>query len=203
MAANDAARKRVEQTILGAEKFKATIGPPKGKSDEDFFHLMTHVDTSLKEKIVNGEYVELQKLLPKDKKSQYKTTDGENLLEWVRTDQGTFLLPVSDRENKINNVKRWDQAFRVYATVYCGAHPMRAQEVWQYIDIIHTAAATFGWENMATYDHTFRKLMAFNPQQSWATTYSQMWNICMTDPINRSQSVNIAGRNFTTSASSS
>ena len=25
--------------------------------------------------------------------------------------------------------------------------------------------------------------MAFNPVRSWATTYSQMWNLCMKDPL--------------------
>ena len=25
--------------------------------------------------------------------------------------------------------------------------------------------------------------MAFNPSRSWATTYSQIWNICMKDPL--------------------
>ena len=67
--------------------FKATIEPPpKGNkflptefahldrvkrnemdddNDDEFFHLTCHIDASLKDKIEKGEYVELEKLLPK------------------------------------------------------------------------------------------------------------------------------------------
>ena len=154
---------------------------PPGKSDEDFFQLMCHVEPGLRMKIENGEFVDLEKLLPKDKRSTYKPE--EDRLEWVFRDGGTYLAPAGNRENRINGIRKWDQAFRVYAIIYCGAHPERAKEIWQYVEIIHTAAASFAWENVATYDCTFRQLMAFNPLRSWATTYSQMWNICMKDPL--------------------
>ena len=38
-----------------------------GISDDDFFHLICHVDPALKTKIENGEYVDLDKLLPRDR----------------------------------------------------------------------------------------------------------------------------------------
>ena len=107
----------------------------------------------------------------------------DDRLEWVYKDGGTFLALASSRENRINGIRKWDQAFRVYAIIYCGAHPERAKEIWQYVEIIHTAANSFLWENVASYDYTFRQLMAFNPMRSWATTYNQMWNICMKDPL--------------------
>ena len=37
-----------------------------GTSDDDFFHLTCHIDPLLKRKIENGEFVNLDKLLPKD-----------------------------------------------------------------------------------------------------------------------------------------
>ena len=40
---------------------------PPGKTDEDFFQLMCHVEPGLRVKIENGEFVDLEKLLPKDK----------------------------------------------------------------------------------------------------------------------------------------
>ena len=90
---------------------------------------------------------------------------------------------MSDREHKITGIHRWDQAFRVYATIYCGANPSRSQEIWQYVSVINTAAASYSWENVSSYDYTFRHLMEFNPKRSWATTYNQMWNLSMRDPL--------------------
>ena len=172
-------RERVDSAILQAEKFKEAVKQPgndqcfvfgnmSGRTDDDFFHLMCHIDSALKTKIERGEYVDLEKLLPKD------GLHNDNRLEWVHQEGSTFLAPVSQRETKISNVRKWDQAFRVYATFYCGANPARAQEVWQYVDVIHTAAWSFSWENVYNYDVTFHYLMEFNPNRSWAVTHNHM-----------------------------
>ena len=61
-----------------------------GVSDDDFFHLTCHIEPSLIPKIEKGEFVELEKLLPKDKIGR---SAEENHLEWVQHDGGTFLVP--------------------------------------------------------------------------------------------------------------
>ena len=66
--------------------------------------------------------------------------------------------------------------------------PQRSREIWQYVSVINTAAASYSWENVANYDYTFRHLMEFNPSRSWATTYNQMWNLSMRDPLPRGSS---------------
>ena len=33
------------------------------------------------------------------------------------------------------------------------------------------------------YDIIFRQMMGVNPNRSWGKTYTQMWNICMTEPL--------------------
>ena len=96
-----------------------------------------------------------------------------------------FLVTVSSKDSRITGVHKWEQAFRVYATIYCGANPHRSKEIWQYISVINSAASAYSWENVASYDYTFRHLMAFNPKRSWAITYNQMWNLCMRDPLPR------------------
>ena len=186
-----------ERAIVEAEKFKATIDTPPGKefdncqdilecreigtglTDDDFFHLTSHIEQGLQQKIERGEFVDLDKLLPKDK--TYGGT-SENRMEWVHKDGCTYLAPVN-KESKINGIRKWEQAFRVYATIYCGANPKRAKEVWQYIGVINTAAASYMWDNVANYDITFRHLMQFNPTRNWAVTYNQMWNLSMKDPL--------------------
>ena len=200
------ARARAEKTVLDAECFQAAIAAPPGNaqmigcfnkyyelhqagvglSDDDFFHLTCHVEKNTIEKIEKGEYVYLEKLLPKDRNSDFRIPQTENILEWIHQDGQTFLAPASsNRSARINNVKKWDQAFRIYATIYCSANPSRAKEIWQYVSIIHTAANSFVWDNVASYDYTFRHLMEFNPHRSWATTYTQMWNLSMRESITK------------------
>ena len=132
------ARIRSGKATLESEKFKATVAVPKegiqsfdipnigaGVSDDDFFHLTCHIDPNLIHKIKKGEFVELEKLLPKDKLGK---TNEENRLEWVQHDGNTFLVP-AQKDSKIGSFRRWEQAFRAYATIYCGANPHRSKEI--------------------------------------------------------------------------
>ena len=98
------AQLHAERSIIEAEKFRATIQEPgrmitndfnvngecvnlnimnigSGVSDDDFFHLTCHIEPSLIHKIEKGEFVELEKLLPKDKIGR---NSEENRLEWVQ-----------------------------------------------------------------------------------------------------------------------
>ena len=75
-----------------------------GVSDDDFFHLTYHIEPSLIHKIEKGEFVELEKLLPKQ--NGYKGSGDDNRLEWVQRDGGTFLVPAAARDNKITSIRR-------------------------------------------------------------------------------------------------
>ena len=105
------ARDKGDKTILEAEKFRAKVDIPgneipdisimnigSGVSDDDFFHLTCHIEPSFIHKIKKGEYVELEKLLPKDKVGARNVE--ENRLEWVQRDGGTYLV-LAQRDNKI------------------------------------------------------------------------------------------------------
>ena len=165
-----------------------------GLTDDDFFHLTCNIDESLKNKIEKGQYVDLDKLVPKDNSNSFGLTDG-NPLQWVQKEGGTFLLPAK-KVNKINSFRCWEQAFRSYATIYCGANPNRSRELWQYISVINTAASSFSWDNVYNYDIVFRQLMEFNPARSWAVTYNQMWNLSMRDPLPKLQNRQSSSDNF-------
>ena len=110
-------------------------------------------------------------------------------IERIRKDGATFMLPDSGvaKDQKITNVRKWEQGFHVYAAVYSEINPDRSAEIWQYVHIINTAASSYAWENVAFYDYTFRQLMERKPSRSWAKIYTQMWNLAMTDHLNRGQ----------------
>ena len=116
-----------EEITLGLnvnkQPLQAVAGQPmrEGLLDDDFLHLTCHIDLSLHNKIERGDFVDLEKLLPKDR--FHKKFADEARLEWVHRDGSTFLVPATDKDVKITNVQRWEQAFRVYATIYTGVNP--------------------------------------------------------------------------------
>ena len=152
--------KCTDQMVLEAEKFQAALqaldegrspqvilseefGTGTGLSNDKFFHLTCHIDKGLQEKIEHGDFVDLEKLLPRNsighRSAQNSSNDG-NRLEWVVKDGQTFLTPINDKNSKITGFCKWEQAFRMYATIYCRANPSWAKEIWQYISVINTAA---------------------------------------------------------------
>ena len=162
-------------------------------SDDSFFHLLCHIEPALIAKIEKGEFIDLEKLLPPDKFN--KTPADPNRLEFRHVDGATFLAPVSgSREKRITHIRRWEQAFHVYASIYCCANPLRTTEIWQYIYVINSAATAYTWDNVSRYDYMFRQLMAFNPKRNWGIIYNHMWNLAMTEPISKSNSRNDHGK---------
>ena len=99
------------------------------------------------------------------------------------------------KDNQITSLKRWEQAFRVYAAIYTESNPERSGEIWQYTHAINVAASSFRWDNVANYDLTFRQLMAFKPHRSWAKIYNQGWNLVMRDPLSSSSKNNSHNNN--------
>ena len=60
-------------------------------SDDHFFHVTCHLDPQLKQKIRRGEFMELERLLPKDKSGVNWLLTEEKKLEWVMCDGQTYL----------------------------------------------------------------------------------------------------------------
>ena len=177
----DEARKRMEQTIVETEKFKALVENPLGMfspnqhihfpiyvqaeqhdqqaqhpavngplyttnnigavpvlcnnavienrqvirtglTDDDFFHLTCDIDPSLKTKIECGKYVNLDKVLPKDNMFGRMVASNETKLKWIQSEGNTYLVPAKS-SSRINCFRRWEQAFRVYATIYSTKKP--------------------------------------------------------------------------------
>ena len=217
MSQADYAKDIASQMVIAAEKFRADVCQPQGKTkdkfgdnheleqliyettrnyfagvekpkdveqiieDDEFFHITCHVEKGLAAKIERGEYVDLEKLL----RDWFRRKSEEERLEFVNKEGHTFLAPANDHDPKINGIRRWEQAFRVYAAIYSKANPQRASEIWQYIHTINTAASNFIWENVAYYDFTFRQMMSQNPRRSWAKIYGQLWNLAMCTPSQR------------------
>ena len=147
--------------------------------DDEFFHITSQIDPILKSKIECGEFIELERLLPKDRTGGRSGCDDLNKQLFNLITQGTnsYLEPPHVKNGKINSIRKWDQAFRVYAAIYTQANLRRASEIWQYVYVIHTATSANPWDNVYYYDINFRELMASKPWRSWGKTYTQGWNM--------------------------
>ena len=188
-------REVTDKIVIAAEKFKASVTPPKGmldfsedelrdlrkndNNDDEFFHVTCHIDQNLKDRIGRGEFIELEKLLPKDRCGGAIMFREEKRLELVHKDGSTYYQPI--QEQKINGVRKWEQAFRIYAAIYTQANLSQASEIWQYIYCINAAAQSFPWDSVAYYDFTFRHLMAAKPWRNWVKTYTHGWNLALRD----------------------
>ena len=67
---------------------------------------------------------------------------NEGRVDLVHKDGQTYFR-AHERDNKITGIRKWKQAFKVYAAVYSTANPHRAGEIWQYVYDINTAAASY------------------------------------------------------------
>ena len=188
-----------EHIIIDAEQLKANNQAPKGNllnyqkllqkcdDDDEFFHVTCHINGTLRGKIARGEYVDLEQLLPRGQGSGgyslMSEPNDESTVEIVSKDGHTYFKPMKD--NQITGLKKWEQAFRVYAAIYTEHNPERSGEIWQYIHTINIAASSFQWDNVSNYDNTFRHLMSAKPHHSWAKLYNQGWNLAMRDPVSK------------------
>ena len=149
--------------MVQAEQFKAAVEQPKGmftpnldqfvlkqdleqflrtlvdNEDDEFFHLTCHVDLPLRQKIEQGEFVELEKLLPR---THAQVVSDDQKMHFVNWDGASFWVP-AERESRITGIRKWDQAFRIYAAIYSKHNPNRSAEIWQYIHVINMAAVSY------------------------------------------------------------
>ena len=154
--------------------------------DENYLVIGSHLDTSLKQKIINHEYIDFARLVPKDR----ITHEDDHQMELVNKGGFTYFVPVSDREGiagGINSFTKWEQAFRVYSNIYTHYYPDKASELIQYNHIIYTASQSFSWENVYLYDCEFRMHLSNYPQRIWAVILQQAWSMCLKDKLSGTQ----------------
>ena len=175
-----------EHMVRLSEKAKANMLPPQGKElqndlnkwtdidnnfkfvaqmDQDYIVVRAHVDEGLQQWIVQGQYMVFCRLLPKDK----ILVEDDGRMELIVRDGKTYWMPaVASEVVAITNFSKWEQAFRVYSSIYLKAHPEHAGQLIEYNHIIHSVALSFAWENVYAYDKDFRLHLSCHPDRNWA-----------------------------------
>ena len=149
--------------------------------DEGYSPMGCHIERSLKEKIQAGDYIDLARLLPRDRVS----TEDDHRLEIVNEWGMSYWVLISDRElTQINSYIKWEQAFRLYTGIFAKANPDRVSELLQYNHTIEVAASHFTWDCVYHYDKEFRLHMAENLGRNWGIILQQAWTLNMKVLIN-------------------
>ena len=77
----------------------------------------THLDNSTKLRIMEGGYVDLAKLLPRDR---VRLGENQQRMEIVNHGGQTFWVPMVDRDDTaINNYVKWEQAIQGLHEYFC------------------------------------------------------------------------------------
>ena len=152
--------------------------------DEGFMIMGTHIDLVLKQKIEEGGFIDLARLMPKDR----IRAEEDHRLEMINKGGLTYCVLISDRElTNINSYIRSEQAFWIYLNIYAKANPNRVTELLQYNHVIEVAATNFAWDEVYQYDREFRMHMSENPDRNWGIILQQAWVLCLKTPAGNSQ----------------
>ena len=146
--------------------------------DERYTLVGANVDGSMRKKIQDGEYIDFARLVPRDKVIMQQ----EDRLELVNLNGKPSFRSINEGEI-INNFGKWEQAFRVFSTIYTDAHPHKAKELIQYNHIIYSTALTWIWSNVYAYDIAFRIHISENPGRNWGIMLEQAWSVRLIERI--------------------
>lgn len=138
----------------------------------DYLHedMSAHVDAATRQLILNGDYVELHRLLPKD----FEEANDEDGIEFTSRGGRTFFVPTGDKEGKtISSYRKWEAAFRVFEEIYLSNHQNRARQLVRYRFLIEDMASTWVWENVARYERRHRYLMQSSKNRDWSVPYDK------------------------------
>ena len=140
---------------------------PVASIDEDYQMIDAHVDDALKKRVINFDYIDLAKLLNKNRGMDSESHNQR--LEIVSKNGMTYLSPVADKDNgqTISSYSKWEQAFRVYSNILTTKYPNKATELLQYNHTIQSASTAYIWDNVYAYDREFRHHISRHPSRPW------------------------------------
>ncbi|XP_061188703.1 uncharacterized protein LOC133196870 [Saccostrea echinata] len=132
-----------------------------------------HVDNSTKQKIANGEYINLALLLVRDPSKLQVST--------LSMDAQGQIIAQPKNTNKITSIDKWTDAFLIFASIYLTAHPNKTQQLLKYLhDVRLGAEKSQGW---VTYDEQYRLRMAINPNGNWGVIDNELWLVYMSPSV--------------------
>ena len=174
----------VQDNISGSQRnnninLDSQINVTSAQSFDD--ELGLGVTQQLREKITNGEYVDLENLLVSSHTEQSRTIVIDNA--------GNLNLKQKSGK-KITDINTWVDAMLIYTSIYIKAHPNSANALLKYIYNIKLGAARCTGLGWLTYDQQFRMKRARNQLISWGNVDMELWLLYITQgmaPVSNTQ----------------
>ena len=129
-----------------------------------------HVSHSIRQKIIEGQYIDLVCLLPPRPGGEEKKLMINNLGEIISRDANP---------KKVDTIEQWTDLMFIFAGVYLSGHPAKAIELLKYIQSVRMGASrgAVWWKE---YDVQYRLRKAQYPASSWGEVDSELWLMYMT-----------------------
>lgn len=125
-----------------------------------------HVSQQLRDKIINGEYIELESLLENAHEDHPKNIVVDN--------KGNLSLKQKSGK-RIVDINTWIDAFLTYTSIYTTAHPSSTQGLLKYIFNIKLGASRCAGQGWLNYDRQFRIKRARNLSTNWGAVDMELW----------------------------
>lgn len=146
--------------------------------------LGTNVSQTLKEKITNGEYIDLGLLLT-------NTAHGQEHNNIIVMNNGQLQCqPKSGK--KISDISSWIDAFLIFMSIYVGSHPESAMGLIKYMYTVKLGASRSSGLSWYEYDQQFRYKVHKNSEVSWGVVDQELWLLYM----QHSQSTSLPATSF-------
>ncbi|CAI5776639.1 finger 703-like [Podarcis lilfordi] len=127
------------------------------------FILGNHLSQKKRNKILNGDYVDMFTLLPPTKligKGERRRSSGK----------GRYRTPRAER-----TFKNWLDGYQVFMGVVCAAYPRRSMDLVAYLAHVRRAHSLAGEQAALTYDENFRRNASLLPSTRWDLTDPNFW----------------------------
>lgn len=135
------------------------------------FSLGHNVNEMIRQKIVEGKYVDLALLL---KNSNIEDSASERI--FLIGNDGQMQSKLKNTL-KITSIEKWTDAFLIYLSVFTSVHTSKYQDMLKYMHDVRTGAGrSSGWK---IYDEQFRLKLAMDPTKSWSAIDTELWVMYM------------------------
>ncbi|CAI5785290.1 finger 703-like [Podarcis lilfordi] len=127
------------------------------------FILGNHLSQKKRNKILNGDYVDMFTLLPPAKllgKGERRRSSGK----------GRYRTPRAER-----TFENWLDGYQVFMGVVCAAYPRRSMDLVAYLAHVRRAHSLAGEQAALTYDENFRRNASLLPSTRWDLTDPNYW----------------------------
>lgn len=156
---------------LCPEQLTLNPDPVTGVNDD----IGLHVSDSNRQKILNGEYLDLSVLLPKN----VNNTEPSHKVSIV---DGELVVQPKTVKGKINDINSWTDAFNIYMSIFLTTHPEHTQGLLKYMQSVRLGASRSNGMGWKQYDEQYRLRKARYPSAPWGVIDTELWLLYMQAP---------------------